>query len=326
MSGGAQSDPMNTKMVQAAAASWILRQRDGAGWSAEDQKAFDSWLEESLAHRIAFLRLHAVWQDADRLRVLRKPPGAFRSGVRRAVPKAVHFAAFLAIVAAVGVGSSWYLSRPNERSYATIVGERKIVRLTDGSRIELNTDTSLRLSIGATGRHVALLRGEAYFDIAHDAKRPMVVDVGNYRITDIGTQFSVRRSDQRLEVELVEGSARLESSAQGERSAVLKPGDVVIATADSLSLRKSPASAMTDSLSWRRGVLVFHHTPLSDVVAEFNRYNTQKMVLSDPALAERTITATLPTNDLNAFTRIAQEFFGLHVAKNNGGILISRSN
>ena len=81
---------------------------------------------------------------------------------------------------------------------------------------------------------------------------------------------------------------------------------------------------MADSLGWRRGMLVFHHTSLAEVVAEYNRYNTQKLVIADPSIAQRTITATLPTNDIDAFARIATNFFGLHVAHRGNEVTISQ--
>ena len=313
------------EVVRAAAASWLLRRRDFDVWTEDDEHAFDAWQSETVAHRIAYLRLEAVWQDADRLTVLRQgPKRRVLSLLRDAAPKSARFIAALAVISGLGIANSFYFSAPAVLSYATAVGERKIVKLADGSRIELNTDTSIRLSMSGRERRVALLTGEAFFQIAHNANRPFVVDAGNYRVTDLGTQFAVRRSARRLQVDLVEGSARFESSDGGQRSAVLKPGDTIVATVDSFSIRKKPVDVVSDALGWRRGMLVFHHTPLSDVIAEFNRYNTQKMAIADPSVAGRTITATLPTNDITAFKRIAIEFFGLHVSRRGDDILITR--
>jgi transmembrane sensor len=318
----------DAEAVRAQAASWLLRRRDYDGWTDEDQRSLDVWLDDSLAHRIAYLRLEAVWRDADRLTVLRpRSERQMVTALRGFAPRLARMAALTAIVGALGAGALFYFSPTTDRTYATSIGERKIVTLADGSHIELNTDTSLRVSTGSDGRHVALLKGEAFFQITHNAKTPFVVEAGNYRVIDLGTQFAIRRDYGKLDVDLVEGSARFESSntdGSKQQSLVLTPGDTVVATADSLSVSKKPADAIADALGWRRGVLVFHRTKLADVVAEYNRYNVQKLGIADPALAQRTITATLPSNDVEAFARIANDFFGLHIARRGNDFVISR--
>jgi len=328
MSADAAQRGPDAEAVRAQAASWLLRRRDYDVWTEEDQRAFDIWLEASLAHRIAYLRLEAVWQDADRLTVLRpRSKGWVGPAVRGFGPVLARLTALLVIAVAIGAGAYFYFAQTAERTYATAIGERKIVKLADGSRIELNTDTLLRISSGAKGRRVSLVKGEAFFTIAHDAAVPFVVDAGHYRVVDLGTQFSVKRDGGKLNVDLVEGRARFESSERGnakQRSIILVPGDTVVATADSLSLKRKSTDSMADSLGWRRGMLVFHHTPLAEVVAEFNRYNTQKIAIADPSIADRTITATLPTNDIEAFVRIAKNFFGLHVTHHGNDVTISQ--
>lgn len=321
MSGESQS----AEAVRAQAASWLLRHRDYGVWTSEDQCALDAWLEASLANRIAYLRLDAVWRDADRLTVLRK--GSERrmiATLRSFAPMLGRAIALLAIIATLGAGMFVYLTRSPDKAYATSIGERKIVKLADGSRIELNTDTSLRVSIDAASRHVALEKGEAFFQISHDAAHPFMVEAGAYRVVDLGTKFSVRRDEGRLNLDLVEGRARLESSDGKHQPVLLTPGDTVSATPNSFSVRRKSPDLMADSLAWRRGVLVFHRTPLSEVVAQYNRYNVQKIGIIDPSVAQRTITATLPTNDIAAFARIATDFFDLHVTRRGDDIVISR--
>jgi transmembrane sensor len=318
----------DAEAVRAQAASWLLRRRDFDVWTEAEQQALDAWLNISLAHRIAYLRLEAVWQDADRLTILRpRFEGRVGKTLRNIGPKLGRLTALFAVSLIIGGGAYFFISPTVERTYSTTIGERKVVTLTDGSRIELNTDTSLRISTDSRGRHVSLVKGEAFFKIAHNTAIPFVVDAGNYRVVDLGTQFAVRRDGAKLNVDLVEGSARFESSEGSEakaRSIVLVPGDTIVATADSLSVKRKSADSLADLLGWRRGMLVFHHAPLAEVVTEYNRYNTQKMTISDPSIAQRTITATLPTNNIEAFARIATNFFGLHVTQRGNEVTISR--
>ncbi len=315
----------DAQVVRSQAASWLLRRRDFDVWTEEDQKSLDAWLEGSLAHRVAYLRLEAIWQDADRLTVLRARSGRGASvALRGFAAQLTRAVAVLAVAVGIGAAGYVYLSRAHEQSYATAIGERKVVKLADGSRVELNTDTSLRISGGLRDRRVTLERGEAFFRIAHDPSRKFVVDAGDYRVVDLGTQFVIRREQDKLDLDLIEGRAQLESPAGGQKPVLLSPGDTVTATADMIAVGRKTADRMADALGWRHGVLVFHRTPLAEVATQYNRYNMQKIDISDPSIAQRTVTATLPTNDLAAFARIAKDFFGLHVTERGNEIVISR--
>jgi transmembrane sensor len=234
-------------------------------------------------------------------------------------------AAAVVVTAAVSVGGSLLALHQENQTFATTIGGREALSLVDGSKIELNTDTVLRMAEGSSQRKVWLDKGEAYFDIKHDAAHPFVVMVGSHRITDLGTKFIVRQDGDRVEVKLLEGSARLDAN-DGARSqtAVLKPGDVAIATADAMSVTKKPLKELANELGWRRGVLMFDHTTLAEAVVEFNRYNRQKIVIADPQIARLEIGGTFPSDDVKLFGRAAHIALGLHVEERNNTVIISQ--
>jgi transmembrane sensor len=232
----------------------------------------------------------------------------------------------LVIAAVAGVWGYTQFEKPTDTRYATGLGERKTLQLADGSRIELNTATTLRISRGSDHRTVWLDKGEAYFDIKHNAANPFTVFASGRRISDLGTKFSVRSDANRLKVALVEGLARIDDAdgASKASSAILSPGDVAVATATSLKVVKKPEQELRDQLGWRRGMLVFVHATLADVAAEFNRYNETKIVIADPAVAQRRIGATFPSQDLEDFAVLARTSLRLHVEQRDGNIIISR--
>ena len=317
--------PQDTKTAEivALASAWLER-RDGDDWTDADQGGLDAWLAKSLGNQVEFWRVEAAWKRADRLGALRSP--GHRSGRAQFWPLLFGAAAVFVGVVVLAIGRNGYLSPSNEKTYRTPIGGHEIITLTDGSKVELNTDTVLRTEIGARYRTAVLEKGEAYFSIRHDSIRPFVVSAAGHRITDLGTKFLVRNSGGALEVALVEGSAKFESADAWiqQHFAVLTPGDVVVATASSMSeVRKAPQQLLGD-LGWRRGVIVLHRTALADAVAEFNRYNTQKLAISNPDVGELMLGGTFPIHDVEAFTRVAQQVFGLKVERRNGEILISR--
>ena len=175
-------------------------------------------------------------------------------------------------------------------------------------------------------RAAKLEKGEAYFEIKHDAAHPFAVTVGSNRVTDLGTKFLIRSDANRVEVSLLEGRARLDStdSLRRKTPTVLIPGEVAVATADSVSVTRMPARNLSDALGWRRGLLVFYHTPLSDAAAEFNRYNRESLIIGDANTGRLVVNGAFPTNGIAVFVQATRDVFGVRVERRPDGIVISR--
>ena len=318
--------------VEERAADWLQRRRYWKSWSEVDQKALDTWLAESMNHAVAYWRLEATLDRAERLSALRRE-GPFQRPVSPSSKRLGGGALRLAVVVGV-LATAATISYPTWRSapqpagqfYATGVGGRATVQLTDGSSIELNTNTAIRADVRAGKRYVSIEKGEAFFDIVHNAKSPFVVDVDGHRITDLGTKFSIRDEPGRIQVTLLEGRASIASVRPGTQghSAILTPGDVAVATADSLSVEQKPKPTLVKELSWRHGLLVFDGAKLGDVAEELNRYSREKIVVAGKDVGKLTIDASVPTDDIRAFTRVAREVFGLRVQDRGNEIVISR--
>ena len=305
-------------------ASRWLEQRHFGGWSEDDHAAFEMWIAQSLSHEVAYLRVEAAWDRAERLVALHKSaPEAERTrglSVRTIVSAFVGLAAIV-----VTIISAWViLSGPKETSYATALGGRQTVRLADGSQIDLNTDTLLRTRIGRHERSVFLEKGEAYFQVRHDAARPFVVVVGERRIVDLGTKFLIHRGGAHLEVAVIEGLVRFERKTGDGRPATLRPGDAAISDAGIISIVRKPAAKLADELSWRVGKLVFDHATLGEAADEINRYNGKKLIVAGADVEKLMIGGTFPVNNVMAVAEAAQDSFGLHVENRGDEVVISR--
>jgi len=315
----------SAEALRIEAADRILARRLSPDWNEENQRELDAWLEDT-AHRIAYLRLDTTWDRAGRLEAFRpfKRPVPARAPQSRR-PLIFKFAA-AAVAAAAILASSVYLSQPAMRTYATAVGERQTITLTDGSTISLNTNSVLKLSANANARLAVLERGEAFFQIQHDALHPFIVTAAGHRITDLGTKFIVREESDALKVTLIEGRARIETAgnAAKKRATDLTPGETVLASADTLRKTMRPVARLKNEASWQRGVLVFEDATLADAARELNRYNTQKLVIADAGVAKLKFDATIPTNGIQTFTRVAQQVFGLKIERRDGEVIVSR--
>jgi transmembrane sensor len=318
--------------IEAKAAEWLMR-REQPQWSRTDQAALDGWLDESMSHKAAFWRLEHAWQMADRIGALSARDIAIRPRRMSSPMKwwqakwwqtGALAASLLLAIAFIGLHSRPTLSPPpSVDTFDTGIGGHRIVPLLDGSRIELNTATILRTMISKKRRDVWLDRGEAFFEVAHSEGSAFVVHAGPRLITVVGTEFSVRRDGDKVTVAVVKGRVRVEDTTPGESRATITaaPGDVAIGLGSSTMVVSKPVTAVEDTLTWREGRLVFDGSSLAQVADDFNRYNRQQLLISDPSVAAIRISGTFRASNVEAFVRLLKEAYGLKVESTADGKL-----
>jgi transmembrane sensor len=309
-----------TDSIEECAAHWLVREDEGLDPAARTE--FDTWLAQSDLHRVVYLRLKCAWRRADRLAALKRPESSFVFAPHGAWD--VHAAALAATLLLFCLGVGAYLEfGPPRGSYVTAVGEQQSLRLADGSSVEMNTNTRLRTKMTANHRTVILERGEAFFDVVHDPKRPFVVLAADQRIVDVGTKFSVRLDGKRVKVLVSEG--RVSVDTPGEKRpglpVVAKANDVVIANTDETLVVSKTRHSVTEDLSWRRGVLVFNQQTLAEAAEQFNRYSSKQIVVKGDARNLR-IGGSFRINNIEAFAQLVHEGFGLTVREEGDSITI----
>jgi transmembrane sensor len=313
------------KDIEETAARYLLN-REEPGWGDADEAALGQWLDEDPAHKVAFWRLEHGWAMTGRLAALR--PAARTSPARRLPAARWRPMAIAASLAALAVAVVVALGAPALRpaSYHTAVGGRETVPLRDGSRVELNTDTRIRTAIDGHRRRVWLERGEAYFEVAHDAARPFVVDAGTRKVTVLGTRFSVRREGDRVTVAVVEGRVRVDPEGVAAEGAprIITGGDMAIAQGPSILVAPRSGEKVARELSWRRGMLTFDQATLAEAAAEFNRYNTKTLVIADPVAAQIRVGGAFEADNVQAFARLLHSAYGLQVSETDDEVKISR--
>ena len=336
----AVQDPVDTQ-----AAAWLLRQQDG--WSAEEAAACEAWLQADPAHRRAFAHLHALSDSldqfpADRIAQLRRHTIATetpaqvsprlrvprqRSRVRRALPYAL---AATGLVAVLAGGMHWtrLLTQPSfSQTYATTRGQQLSVVLPDGSTLQLDTATTAAVALYRDRREVRLIDGQAMFTVAADTARPFEVDAGEVRATVIGTRFSVRNTDAGLggggvTVAVEAGRVQVRSRAY---SAEGKP-QMMIALSAGQSVRSDLAgrlgAAQTQptraALLWREGRVTLDNVPMSQAVAEFERYGDTRLGL-DPAVASMRISGSFELGQAGAFAKALPRVLPVRLRMRDGG-------
>jgi transmembrane sensor len=213
---------------------------------------------------------------------------------------------------------------PNEnyRVIASTLDERI---LPDGSRARLNGSSRIETDFTATERRVRLVDGEAHFVVTKDPARPFLVTAGAVTVRAVGTAFNVRLAAETIEVLVTEGKVQLQQdAAKSERAvavpaAVAVPGPALVQGQRAIIARSAPPAAtavpavaigevgkaeIEAALGWQSTRLVFSNTPLDEVVEGFNRYNTHRLTLGDPALRERALTGVFRADNLDGFVRL----------------------
>lgn len=319
-----------------ATATRYIAQRETGPWSEEDAAELQRWLDEASLHRVIYYRMNTAWREAGRLKALHAPASFQRTAGNDAIPagglfmkwsmptKGKLFALAASVLIAVGgaLATYWYFNLRD--TYATPIGVMQSVPLPDGTRITLNTDSKLRVALSDRERRIELNHGEVYFEVAHDPGRPFVVHAGSKRITAVGTRFSVRRENDDVRVAVTEGTVRIEDdnaaggatprsgeltigSVSGEQPVLLHAGTIATAASGGMTVKQHALTDVEQELSWREGLLTFHNTPLADAVAEFNRYNTRKIVIQDRAIATIQVGGIFGSTQPAQFVRLLEQ-------------------
>ena len=218
------------------------------------------------------------------------------------------------VLLAVAIGWGWQRQLAVEHaSYLTAMGDLRTVPLSDGSNAVLSSDSRMQVALSHGERRIDLDRGEAFFEVSKDPKRPFVVSAAGRQVVAVGTRFSVRRDGADLRVVVTEGTVRLESgtgtSSGKTPTTLLQAGSVALATPQGLLVRTGTVEEAERQLDWRGGYLTFRDTSLQDAAAEFNRYNPRKIVVADTTAGAMRVGGNFRWSNTEAFVRLLEQGF-----------------
>lgn len=254
------------------------------------------------------------------VRVIRRK--AALRGSRMACAPGWAIAASLLVTASLA--GYWVLHQPVEPAvishYATKQGEIRKITLTDGSSLTLNADTTLEVTMDQHARIVRLSKGEAVFEIAHDAQRSFTVYAAGNAIHDIGTRFDVSIADTQTDITVLDGIVNV---VREGKTATLTRGNGLAAGNAIWRQRRVDPSVAT---GWMQGKLVFRETPLGEAVAQANRYGPDRLVISDPSLVDLPISGDFRIGQTASLVRALQSAFPIRARadKTSGEIRLSR--
>jgi transmembrane sensor len=302
------------------AVAWVIRLTSG-DTSAAERAAFELWRNESPTHEAAFSEARKLWSGLGDILPApvivagvaseSKPPAPTR---RRLRPNSiVALAASIALL--VGIGAKYMTNWRYD--HVTAPGQREVVALADGSRVQLSSDSAIDIRYSADVRQVRLVRGEAYFDVVHDARRPFVVDAGDDAVHDIGTAFSVRLEGDGVVVVVERGAVEVTGGA----APVLLAPNQRVRYGKGRNAGVEPANIVED-LAWTSGRLVLEDRSLREVVDELNRYFASSVVLLGGEIGAQRINAVVDLDHIDAWLDALQDSQGVKVAHLPGFVVL----
>ncbi len=231
---------------------------------------------------------------------------------RRKMPYAV--AAAASVIVAVGGAVLWW--DYGWQTYATDFGEQRVVELSDGSVVHLNTESRVKVKFSGTARDIRMIAGEALFKVHHDPLHPFRVHADGNVIQAVGTQFNVYRRATSTVVAVLEGRVRIIPDGAGSKAGSSGTGDTQVIPVANLSVGQEARIAAKGNITtrqidvlqaaaWRQHRLVFRNDALSDIAAEFNRYNRRPQIrIEDARAGARRFAATFDANAPDALVQV----------------------
>lgn len=322
--------------IEQEAGAWIARLH-ADDVTPEDIARFEAWRAAHPRHARVFEELAVTIAEVKRagqlVRAVSLGNAMNAASERRPPPQRMRLVAAVAAMLVLAISSVWWLPRFGSQTvFQTAIGERASVELPDGSRLDLNSNSLARVEYSNRARTIRLMRGEAFFKVAHEPQRPFWVVAGNSWVRAVGTAFNVDMRPSGVRVIVSEGTIKVAAARAADEPpsdvslaqtpvSVLTAGQQVEMKAGSAQISPVPPLALTRLDAWRRGKLYFENQPLESVVEELGRYTQTRINIEDEALKSLSIGGTFQANSqgVDALLEMLEQGFGLHVRREGEG-------
>ncbi len=310
--------------IEREAHDWVVRFAAGHA-TPDDLKEGKSWCDLSPAHAAAFARASLLWEGLGAnvfderpvasVSTVVSPSFTRRALIGGAMAASAAGAAYLVVRPPLGLWPSW---SELTADYRTATGEQRRVTFAGRATIEMNTQTSIIVQRRASGGDgIKLISGEALIVTDSGASTVFTVAAGDGLARARNAKFNIRHDGFSVCVTCLDGVVQVE---RGAAAVSLQAREQV-----SYDRQKLGTVAAIDPgavTAWQEGLLIFHATPLREVIAEVNRYRSGRIILMSDQLGERLFSADFHIRNVNAIIPEVQRLFGAKVTSLPGGIVL----
>jgi ferric-dicitrate binding protein FerR (iron transport regulator) len=241
--------------------------------------------------------------------------------------KYVRYARIAAVFILLTLSSIWlytYFNKPGEK---VLMASNQTVEATlpDGSHVTLNNGSTIKYpSEFAKDKRKISLQGEAYFDVAHDAAHPFIINSGNVCIEVLGTSFYVNTNGPggNVEVVLTTGKVAVYYADKPEQKVILAPGERIEFPKANADFTKT-VNTDENYMAWKTKKLVFSDQPLSNIVDQLNKVYHANISVSEPNLGDCRMTATFDHQELDAVLKVVEATLDVDIHKKGNTFVIS---
>ncbi len=308
---------VQTRLDEAAA--WRVRLAEAGLHSSPE---FETWMRDT-ENQAAWNEVSRAWSYFDGVAEAPEILAARQAALRDARQAASRLArpalvrriggliAAALVVCALSGTAWWWTNRPDD--YSTAVGERRVVTLSDGSKLSLDADSEVTVHYAKNARSLHLLRGQARFDVAHDKTRPFSVIAGRQKVIATGTAFNIDMAGPKVLVTLIEGHVVVMDVYDEGATAQTLPKVIELKAGQQLSASPSAAPEVAQAnvqrvTAWTIGQLMFDDEPLSSVVERVNRYGGTQIMITDPKVGAMKISGVFNAGDVLGFVEIVTHY------------------
>lgn len=335
------------------ASHWVVKLDKGL--SEDENELLKEWIAQSEQNRLTLMKAGQAW---DRAGVLTKLTDLFPQPSKRrkvnswALPAIAASMAVIAFSFSLGIFSlnpnittptpeTAELEPNMEGLYKTAIGEHINVTLPDGTQLNLNTNTTVRVNYSDHQRLLTLEQGELHVDVAHNEDRPLSVLAANQVIQAIGTAFNVELgSNRQVDLVVTEGKVLVEKrevvapapidSSQypivmPQTSLAVSEGERIMLGQLDESIQSIAPTEIEVELSWQQGNLIFSGEPLVDAIEEISRYTSVEFVFLNEDLKQRKVAGLFEAGDIDGLLLALSDSFDIHYEKVDQKVLLSNT-
>jgi len=325
-----------TQPIREEASVWIAKLERGL--DRDEELILTEWVNSSTLHHDTLMKMASLW---DSMGVLNELSSLFP--LDDVLPQTTARMSFsrMAVAASVlmclGLTGFWLsveergLTTGDPSQYLTTLGEHTTEHLSDGSVLQLNTNSLIKIDFTPDERRITLVRGEVHFEVAHNPDRPFIVEAGGKTVRAVGTAFNVHMEDSSdLEVVVTEGKVMLSTldalipatgfvnDPSNDDAILLEAGEKVALAIDhpgsiaKLEVEKLKVDDLESELAWQQGFLVFEGDYLETVLEEVSRYSKVSFELASPSMNQIRVAGFYKTRDVEGLLSSLQENFNIH--------------
>ena len=279
-------DPLTERALE-----WLVHLHSGAE-TEQDWSDYQNWKAASAPQRRAAEEAERLWERLGVALVRKSPSKLWRASQLSVLVVALAATSFAAGL--FGVPASYF---PDER---TAVGERRSLALPDGSRLELDSGSSVDIDFTDSRRRLVLYGGRIFVTVTPDRNRPFFVESGGGTTRALGTAFAVGKEGDGVDVVVAEHAVRVAYPGEESGPSVEVQAGSQVSYAPQTGLEAPHPVNLGSQTAWRRGLFLFNNRPLGAVVAEMERYRRGKIVIADDALKHLPVTGIFETGDTDS--------------------------